>query len=56
MPTFALYPIVVAKLYTLSAPSRDIYDFLEVVGKALPLEATPVPFIAGVCNIFKCQQ
>jgi len=26
---------------------RDVYDFLEVVGKALPLPAAPVPFIAG---------
>jgi len=36
----------VAALITNGGHERDIYDFLEVVGRAMPLERRPCPFVA----------
>jgi alcohol dehydrogenase class IV len=36
----------VAAMLTNGGAERDIYDFLEVVGKAMPIEKRPRPFVA----------
>ena len=36
----------VAAMLTNGGAERDVYDFLEVVGKAMPIEKRPRPFVA----------